>query len=258
MTRYAFVLMLVGLPAAAAAGGSPAKPGAPPPETHIDGDADRLLRQMTDYLAGLQNFEVTSSTVDEVVTKDGRKIEIAGDHDVSVARPSRLRSAQIGASNGLSFTDDGKTMTVYCNGNNEYASAPSPATIDATVDALHKQYQLDAPGADLLYSHPYDVLTEQVTAGQLIGKETIDGVLANHLAFQGQEVDWQVWVQDGPQPLPLRYVITSKTMKDEPEFTVRLSHWQPHAPLADSVFKFQAPPGAKKVAAFPISCPKSP
>ena len=163
----------------------------------------------------------------------------------------------MGASNGLSFTDDGKTMTVYCKGNNEYASAPSPATIDATVDALHNKYQLDAPGADLLYSHPYDVLTDEVTAGQFIGKETVDGVLTNHLAFQEKEVDWQVWIQDGPQPLPLRYVITSKTIKDEPQFTVQLSHWQPHAPLDNSVFKFQPPPGAKKIASFPTSCSKS-
>ncbi len=254
MTRYGLVLALMGLPTTAAAVEGPPKAEAAPHEKHVDPEADRMLRQMTDYLAALKTFEVTSSTVDEVLTNDGRKIQITGDQDVFVSRPSRLRSAQATAANGLAFADDGKTMTLYCKANNEYATAPAPATIDATIDTLHKRYQLDAPGADLLYSRPYEVLTEQVTAGQFIGKETVDGVLANHLAFQGEEVDWQVWIQAGPQPLPLRYVITSKTMTDKPEFTVRLSNWQPRAALADSVFQFQVPVGAKKVASFPTSC----
>ena len=49
-------------------------------------------------------------------------------------------------------------------------------------------------------SHPYEMLTEQVTGGQFIGRETIDGAPANHLAFTGEEVDWQVWIKDGDQP----------------------------------------------------------
>ncbi len=57
------------------------------------------------------------------------------------------------------------------------------------IDAARKQFQIEAPGADLLFSHPYEILTEQVT-GQLIGRETIDGVAANHLAFAGEDIDW--------------------------------------------------------------------
>ena len=111
-----------------------------------------------------------------------------------------------------------------------------------------------APAADLLYSQPYDVLTEQVKGGRLVGKETIDGVEANHLAFQGDDVDWQIWIQDGPQPLPLRYEITTKTMKDEPEFSVRLSRWQPQAHFDEATFRSNPPAGSKKVASFPTSC----
>jgi hypothetical protein len=230
------------------------KPTATRPEKGIEPHADRLLRQMTDYLAGLQTFQVMSSSVDEVVTTDGRKLQLTADDRVFVARPNRLRSEQIAAPNGMSFWNDGKTMTLYCRADNTYATAPAPPSLDATIDTLRREHQIEAPGADLLFSRPYDVLTEQVTGGQLIGKESVDGVLANHLAFQGDEVDWQVWIQDGPQPLPLRYVITTKGMKEMPQFSVRLSQWQPGAKLGDAVFQFQPPPGAKKVAAFPTSC----
>jgi glycine cleavage system pyridoxal-binding protein P len=42
-------------------------------------------------------------------------------------------------------------------------------TLDAMIDAARKQFQIEAPGADLLFSHPYEILTEQVTGGRLIG-----------------------------------------------------------------------------------------
>jgi hypothetical protein len=212
------------------------------------------LRGMTDYMAHLQNFQVMSSALDEVVTHDGRKISVSSDHAIFVSRPDRLRSEELGAPHGMAFRDDGKTMTLYCGADHTFATAPAPGSIDATIDTLRKKYKLEAPGADLLYSHPYDVLTEQVKGGQFIGKETVDGVPANHLAFQGEDVDWQIWIKDGDQPLPLRYDITSKTVKGAPEFSVRLSHWQTNQDFADAVFQSHPPPGARRVPTFPASC----
>jgi len=256
MTRWiraSIVLALVAVPAGVIAGEQTSQP-TPQTDRHIDPDADRLLRGMADYLAHLKNFAVRSSTVDEVVTTDGRKIEVTGDHALYVSRPNRLRSEQLGNAKGMWFRDDGKSMTLYCDADRTYATVPAPPTIDATIDTVRKDYQIEAPAADLLYSHPYDVLTEQVKSGQFIGKETVDGVEANHLAFQGDDVDWQIWIQDGPRPLPLRYEITSKTVKDEPEFSVRLSRWQPQAHLDEATFRSNPPVGSKKVASFPTSC----
>ena len=82
---------LVGVGAAGAAGANKG----------ISPQADHLLKQMTDYLASLTSFTVRSSAVDEVVTAGGQKIQLISESDVSVARPNRLRSEQVGAENGL-------------------------------------------------------------------------------------------------------------------------------------------------------------
>ena len=238
--------------------GRPAQPAAdaaaPPSAKAVDPEADRTLRQMTDYLAGLRSFKVQSSSIDEVVTKTGRKIQLAAESVVSVMRPNKLMSDQIGAEKGLEFWYDGKTMALYCKANNTYSRQPAPATIDETIDLTRKQYKIEAPGADLLFSHPYDILTEQVKTGMFIGKETVEGVAANHLAFEGDEVDWQIWIQDGSQPVPLRLVITTKSMKEQPQFTVQLSNWDTQAKLDESIFQFKPPPGATSVATFPTEC----
>jgi hypothetical protein len=249
---------VVALPAVVHTADTPTAPAPPQGEKGVSPDADGILRRMTDYLAGLQSFTVQSSSVDEVVLKTGQKIQFANDSLVSVKRPNRLRSEQVGSVNGMAFWYDGKTMSLYCRATNTYGTAPAPPALDAMIDAARKQFQIEAPGADLLFSHPYEILTEQVTGGQVIGRETFDGVPVNHLAFVGQDVDWQVWIQDGPRPLPLRFVITTKTMKEQPEFMVRLSHWEPQATLADATFAFQPPPGSKRADSLPTSCAASP
>jgi hypothetical protein len=237
----------------AMAGTAQAQETAPKAKQGIEPQAEKLLRQMADYLASLKSFKVQSTSVDEVVTTAGQKIQLASESQIYIQRPNRLRSQQIGAATGMGFWYDGKNMTLTCPSTKSYATVPAPPTIDATIDAARKKFQIEAPGADLLYSRPYEILTEQVTGGRFVGKESIGGVAANHLAFTGEEVDWQIWIQDGQQPLPLRFVITTKTMKSQPEFTVQLSKWEPQASLSESTFAFEAPAEATRVQSF-TSC----
>jgi hypothetical protein len=155
---------------------------------------------------------------------------------------------------GLDLWYDGKSMTLACKGNKSYETVDAPADIDGAIDKLRKHFKVEAPGADLLYSHPYDILMEQVVSGRLIGRETIQGVPASHLAFVGEDVDFQLWIQEGHQPLPLRFVITSKKVKGSPQFTVQLSNWDTMPKRSASDFTFQAPAGVKPVASVTSAC----
>jgi len=224
------------------------------PKKGVDPEADRLLRQMAEYLAGLQTFTVQNFAVDEKTLKSGEKIQVTSDSDVAVQRPNHLRSTQRGRGEGLGLWYDGKKMTVACKVNNSYETVDAPADIDATIDKMRKYFKIDAPGADLLYSRPYDILTEQVVSGRFVGRETIQGTPANHLAFQGEDVDFQLWIQDGNQPVPLRFVITTKTVKERPQFTVQLSNWNLQPKLSDADFAFPAPSGAKAITSVTSSC----
>src|SRR6185295_9949572 len=86
--KTAFLLLVVSAAVTAVAVAA----GAPPRQ--IDPDADRMLKEMTDYLAGLQTFKVQSDAIDEVVLTSGQKIHLASESVVSVQRPNRLRSEQ--------------------------------------------------------------------------------------------------------------------------------------------------------------------
>ena len=219
----------------------------------IDPKADAALHRMSDYLAGLNTFRVDTATVDETkVNKDGQRIQALAESKIAVRRPGELRIDRISPNGRVVFRDDGKQFSVYNSDKNIYATAPAPAKLDQAADDARTQLQVDSPGVDLLASNPYDALTEGMTAARYIALEPMGGgAMAHHLAVTKKNVTYQIWIQDGPQPVPLRYVVASRDMRGSPQFTIQLSNWQPNAPVPDNGFAFTPPAGAKKVAFAP-------
>ncbi len=76
---------------------------------------------------------------------------------------------------------------------------------------------------------------------------TAMGYNCHHLAFTQDNVDWQVWIQDGPQPLIRKFVITHKNEPGVPEFTALITQWNFTGRISDSDFVFEAPRGATQV-----------
>jgi hypothetical protein len=213
----------------------------------IDPRADAALHRMSDHLARLETFRVDTTSVDEKLTTEGQKIQEVRESKIAVRRPGDLRIDRVGPNGHAVFRYDGKRFSFYNSDKNVYAVAPAPATLDAAIDEARDRLHIDAPGGDLLVSKPYDALVDGVTVGRYIGLEPLGSVKAHHLAMTKGNVDYQIWIQDGPDAVPLRYVITSKDMPGQPQFTIDLRNWQPSAPLSDDTFAFTAPAGASRV-----------
>ena len=61
---------------------------------------------------------------------------------------------------------------------------------------------------------------------------------------------WQIWIKDGDQPLPVKYVITNKWMTGAPDYSLEISDWNVSPELAETTFTFTPPAGAKKLSAM--------
>jgi hypothetical protein len=266
--RYAAWLPPALLSCALACGGSDSqvKQSAPPADVAVDSnhagqastgspqitpDADRRLHAMSDYLAQLPRFTVHTEGTIEVVLDDGEKIDFPFASTVRLRRPDRLRSDRTGEHTKLSFFYDGDKFTLFGKKTGFYAEADAPATIDEAIDAARERFDLEAPGADLLMSDAYAVLTEDAVSGFRTGTSVIDGTPCDHLAFRGNEVDWQIWIENGKHPRPRRFVITSKNVEGSPQFTVNLSRWDTKTELPDEVFEFHPPAGAQRIEFLP-------
>jgi hypothetical protein len=238
---------------ATSAGATEPTSGQPPPTTEgvIEPKADAALKKMSDYLSNLKSLQVQTTTVDEKFTADGHKIQQVQDSTVTVARPNDLRVDRTGANGHTIWRYDGKRFSAVNKDKNVYATAPAPPKLDAAIDEARERLKVDLPGGDLLVSDPYAALTDGMIEGRYIGLEPIDGAMAHHLAVTKKNMMWQIWIKDGPDAMPLRYVVTSEDLPGRPEFTLQLRNWQPNAPVQADNFSFSPPPGAKQVAFAP-------
>jgi len=210
-------------------------------------NAKGLLKAMSDYLAAQQNISLSFDSVFEVVTKDQQKLQLATSGTVLLNRPDKIRTTRQSGFSDTEMVFDGKTLSILGKGQNAYVQAEVPGTIDQLIDQLRDKFHRQLPGADLLQSGVYDQLMTDVTDVKDLGSGVIGGVECDHIAFRAKDTDWQIWIAQGAQPYPCRYVITSKGVDQAPQFTMVIRDWKAGADAGAANFTFAPPAGAKKL-----------
>lgn len=214
----------------------------------IDPEADRLMRAMSQQMAGMRAFRVEADSVHEVVLENGQKLQFLASSEIAVRRPDRLRSEREGEMTRLALYYDGDSITLYGRRANAWATRDAPGTIDEALELARTELDLDAPGGDLLAADVYGTLMPDVRSGRYVGPAEVRGVAAHHLAFRTRSgTDWQVWIQDGATPLPLRYVVVSTDVRSEPQFAVDLHDWDTAPAMSEADFEFEPPPDARRI-----------
>jgi hypothetical protein len=210
------------------------------------GDAEKILKSMSDYVASQKTISVTYDSDIEVVTSNLQKIQFTSSGQVQLSRPDKLRATRTGGYRDIEIVFDGKMVTVNNKDAKDYAQIDAEGTADQLIDVLREKYGVVAPGADLLLPNVFDVMMADVVDGAVIGKGVIDGVECDHLAFRNAESDWQIWIESGAKPIPRKYVITTKGVAQGPQYTLRIKEWKTEVP-ADA-FAFKPDASAKKIA----------
>ena len=213
----------------------------------LDPEAQRILKAATDFLARQKQFSVDTRNSLEVVLKSGQKIEFNHTARQSVHRPNKLRVERTGDLVEQQFIYDGKSLTLRNLKSDYYAQVSAPDTLEGMLDFARSSLDIVAPAGDLLYANAYDILMDGVTQSFVVGKSVIEGVRCDQLAFRAPHVDLQVWVQEGPQPLVRRFVITTRDLPNAPQFAVTVTKWNLQPKFGPQTFSFVAPSGHRKV-----------
>lgn len=212
-----------------------------------DHDARAILKGMTDYLSGQNSLSARYDTDIEVITTDLQKIQFTSSGELAVDRKAGLRAKRTGGYSDVELVFDGKSATLYSHDSNSFATIDAPGSLDDFVERLRNDHSIEVPGADLLLVGAYEKLTEDVLEAKYIGLGVVDGVECDHLAFRNAETDWQIWIDAGEHPVPRKYVITSKTVAQAPQYTLRISELRTDLKADPSAFDFKAPEGASQV-----------
>lgn len=207
-------------------------------------DAKAILKSMSDYLGNQHTIELTFDSDIEVITPELEKLQFTNSGEVLLSRPDKLRAHRQGGYADVTLVFDGKTVSILGKNLNGYAQLEAPGSVDQLLEALRAGQGIALPGADLLQSKSYDTLVAGVLEAKHIGRGVIDGVECEHLAFRNFDTDWQLWVEVGDRPMPRKLVITSKTVNNAPQYTLRVKNWKTDVVPAADAFTFIPPADA--------------
>jgi hypothetical protein len=219
-------------------------------------NAKARLKAMSDYLAAQKAISLGYDSVFEVVTKESQKLQLATSGTIVLNRPDKIRTTRKSGFADTEMVFDGKTLSILGKGQNAYVQAQVPGTIDNLIDQLRDRFHRQLPGADLLIQNVYGELMTDVTDVKDLGSGVIGGTECDHFAFRAKETDWQIWIAQGKNPYPCRYVITSKGVDQAPQFALVVRDWKAGAEVAQADFTFKPPAGAKRLDANDIQALK--
>jgi len=213
----------------------------------VEDSAIEALKDMSTYLTSLNTIGIRSEGSLDAVTNYGQRIQMDGVATYKVRKPGFVIDYTSNIKNRR-FIYDGKTFTVYSPTLGFYASVPAPPTNREVLSTIYEKFGIALPLEDLFRwsEESHADRLQNLKSAYEVGTATIDGVQTDHFAFREAETDWEVWIQQGDQPLPRKIVIVDRNDPAKPTFIARLS-WTINPTYTDADFTFVPDANAKKI-----------
>ena len=226
------------------------QPGSADPianEGVIEDGAIDALKEMSDFLMSAKTLGITSTGSLDVVTNNGQRIQLDGTTTYKVRRPGFVID-YVSDIKSRRFIYDGKNFTVYSPKLGYYATVPAPGTNREVLDTIYNKFGIALPLEDLFRwgDGSNAARLQALQSAYEVGTATIDGVETDHYAFREADVDWEVWIQTGDQPLPRKLVIVDRNDPARPTFSARLN-WTVNPTFTDADFAFVPDANARPI-----------
>ena len=218
----------------------------------VDPAATEILKRMTDYLGSLKQFSLQAQNSLEDILPTGHRVDLDISADVIVSRPNKLRSERKGDLVNQIFYYDGKDLVLYNPTFNVYAAETVPDTFEGLFKYMYESLGFAVPVSDLIYSDAYPLLMQDVHYAAVLDKTYIGGIKCDHLLFSRPGVDFQIWVSEGPKPLPLKYVVTDTATSGHLSISTLMTDWDVEPGVADDQFIFVPPKGVQAINFMPF------
>jgi len=212
----------------------------------LEPKALNALEQMGGYLRSLAQFRIEADSRTDQVLENGQVIEFRHHTRLQAKRPDKLQVSVESDGKRRSLFYNGKRFTLFDSRSGYFASQDAPADISALLDQLSERYGIELPLADLFRWNPDTAKAVGLSSALLIGPESLEGKACDHYAFRQPDIDWQLWIRQGPQPVPCRLVISRRDTAEQPRHSVDYQ-WQLSPTLSPDDFEFIPPTGARAV-----------
>jgi hypothetical protein len=214
-------------------------------QTAQDKSGDEILKKMSDKLSSAKTFSFSTSEVHTRVSLSGKKTDVRLEREALVRRPNGIRYTFKGGRE-WSIWYDGKYLTAVSDKEKGFIQTSTPPTIDETLDEVAERFDINMPVSDLIYSSPYDSFTGSNSKGGVVGTQSVEGKLCDHLVYKTDAVDWEIWVGKNDS-LPYELVLNYKDDVRNPRQQIIFKNWNLSAQATDKDFAFNIPQGYQRI-----------
>ncbi|BAU65341.1 hypothetical protein STA3757_27230 [Stanieria sp. NIES-3757] len=216
----------------------------------IDPVANELLQELGQYIDEPEQFTFQAEVEVDEVSPRGQKIQYTSNFNIAVRRPDRLFVNQEGDLQNRNLWFNGDRFILLDRDLNHYLYIDTPDTLNEAIPFLEDR-GITAPLADFLTGNFYQGVIANVQTGDYLGLHQVGDRLCHHLAFTQDNVDWQIWIEDGFEIVPCKLIVTYKNLPEAPQYTAYFSDWNFSPRLPDRLFRFVAPEGASEIEFLP-------
>jgi hypothetical protein len=249
-TKLALVLLVAVFAMPYGQAQTPAAAGPAASANAVNPAAIQALKDMGAYLQTLKRFAISTEVSGERVLADGQKLQHSAAAELDVERPNKLRASMSSPRSQRELIYDGKTVTLYAPAQQYYSTIELADTVTGLIERLEQRYAVQVPLSDLFTWGTAAAPLDQIESAMNAGQDLIDGTLCDHYAFRQGQIDWQIWIAAGSQPLPRKIVITNRADEARPQ-SVTLIDWNLKPNFSGAAFKFAPPKAAKKIDIVP-------
>jgi hypothetical protein len=208
-----------------------------------------ILVHMTDFIVAAPAFTVIGDNGNEELQDDGQMLEFGAHLALTIQRPLQA-NLRIDIRNGANATLilDGEAISVFSVKDNMYIydTTHQPGDINTSLNLLAAQFGVPRQLGFFL-SKDLTASLSRAKSGYLVGESNIAGVLCDHLALRNDDLDVQIWIEKGNQPVPRRIVITHKELQGRPRVWVNFTEWDFSPELSEHIFTHSPPRDAERV-----------
>jgi hypothetical protein len=218
----------------------------------LEPESIAALKRMGRHLASLGSFEIEATLSIEYVLDNNQKILVGGTSRYRVRRPDRLRIDLSTDVLERIFQYDGKNLVVTAPKEKFFARLDAKPTVRETLAWAAQTFGIEVPLADLFDWGTADAPVGDIREGFLAGTARVRGIDCEHWAFREADVDWEIWIATGDEPLPLKLSIVNTADPALPRYEAVLS-WTKSSEFPDSIFTDPPVPDAKRIDYLPLA-----
>jgi hypothetical protein len=147
---------------------------------------------------------------------------------------------------------DGRVLAVFLPKDNIYAEEKAPGTINEAMEQLASKHGIRRPVGDLAYTGLDERILSNVWKGRYLGLHTAAGISCHHLGFTAENIDWQLWVDAGENPIPRRLSIHYWGFEGQPRYTMEVNTAEFPEEFPENLFELELPDSVEKVPFEPV------